>query len=73
MSTRKERSERVYRLLLRAYPPGFRRQHGEEMARAFRDLCRAETARHRRSGALRALTSSALDLLRTAPASCASS
>jgi putative ABC transport system permease protein len=67
VSTRKERSERVYRLLLLAYPPGLRRQHGEEMAHAFRDLCRAETARHHRSGALRALTSSALDLLRTAP------
>ena len=67
MSTRTRQVERVYRLLLRACPPGFRREHGEEMARAFRDLCRAETARHRRSGALRALTSSALDLLRTAP------
>ena len=68
MSPRRRRSERLFRLLLLAYPPGFQRRHGEEMVRVFRDLCHAETARHRRSGALRALGSSALDLLRTAPA-----
>lgn len=32
---------RVYRLLLYVYPPAFRRQYGEEMARVFRDRCRA--------------------------------
>jgi putative ABC transport system permease protein len=68
VSPRRRRSERLFRLLLLAYPPGFQRRHREEMVRVFRDLYRAETCRHRRSGALRALGSSALDLLRTAPA-----
>lgn len=36
------RSERVYRSLLRAYPKDLRREHGEEMARTFRDLRRRE-------------------------------
>ena len=35
-------SERVYRLLLLAYPREFRREYGDEMARCFRDLCREE-------------------------------
>ncbi len=35
-------SERVYRLLLRAYPRGLRDGYGDEMARCFRDLCREE-------------------------------
>jgi putative ABC transport system permease protein len=68
MSRRPRLAEPLYRLLLLAYPPGFRRRHGEEMVRVFRDLCRAETVRHPRSGRLRAVASSVLDLLRTAPA-----
>jgi hypothetical protein len=34
------RSERVYGMLLLAYPREFRRDCGAEMVQAFRDLCR---------------------------------
>jgi hypothetical protein len=43
------RSERVYRVLLLAYPREFRRDRGSEMAQVFGDLCREEK---RRGGAL---------------------
>jgi hypothetical protein len=33
-------AERIYRLLLRAYPPDFRAKYGWEMALLFRDQCR---------------------------------
>jgi len=33
-------AERIYRLLLRAYPPGFRAEYGREMVLLFRDQCR---------------------------------
>jgi hypothetical protein len=36
------RSERVYRLLLLAYPGEFRREYGEQMEQAFGDLYRAK-------------------------------
>ena len=36
-----ERSLAMYRRLLRAYPPAFREQYGDEMARVFRDAARA--------------------------------
>ena len=36
-----ERSLALYRRLLRAYPPAFREEYGDEMARAFRDAARA--------------------------------
>ena len=39
------RSERVYRVLLLAYPREFRRGCGAEMAQAFGDLCREEKRR----------------------------
>ena len=38
-------SERVYRLLMRAYPKEFREMYGAQMEQAFRDLCREETRR----------------------------
>lgn len=41
------RSERVYEVLLLAYPKEFRRDYGVEMVKAFGDLCREE----RRGGA----------------------
>jgi len=34
------RAERFYRLLLRAYPPAFRAEYGQEMVLLFRDQCR---------------------------------
>lgn len=33
-------SERAYRALLKLYPPDYRREYGDLMAQAFRDLCR---------------------------------
>ncbi len=33
-------AERIYRLLLRAYPPSFRADYGREMLLVFRDQCR---------------------------------
>ena len=33
-------AERIYRLLLRAYPPDFRAEYGREMGLLFRDQCR---------------------------------
>ena len=33
-------AERIYRLLLRAYPPDFRAEYGREMVLLFRDQCR---------------------------------
>ncbi len=36
-------SERVYRVLLRAYPKEFREMYGPQMEQAFWDLCREET------------------------------
>jgi hypothetical protein len=38
-------SERVYRVLLLAYPREFRREHGAQMAQVFGDLCRGEKRR----------------------------
>ena len=65
-SSRISPAERVYRVLLFSYPRAFRRHHGEEMSRAFRDLLRAE-AGHRRGGGVRALFGAAFDVLETAP------
>jgi len=38
-------AERVYRLLLRAYPPDFRAEYGREMVLLFRDQCRESDVR----------------------------
>jgi len=38
-------AERIYRLLLRAYPAEFRAEFGHEMELVFRDLCRDNDAR----------------------------
>ena len=42
-------SHRFYSLLLNAYPPGFQSEYGQEMARVFRDSCRAD---YRQRGAV---------------------
>jgi len=44
-------SEWVYRLLLRAYPPKFRRAHGAEMLQVFRTSLRAERRERGRAAA----------------------
>jgi hypothetical protein len=38
-------AERIYRLLVRAYPPDFRARYGQEMAQLFRDQCREAEVR----------------------------
>ncbi len=38
-------AERIYRLLLRAYPPDFRAEYGREMALLFRDQCQESDVR----------------------------
>ena len=47
-------SLRLYRALLRAYPPAFRREHGPAMVQLFRDSCR-DAYRSRGRGGLLAL------------------
>lgn len=59
-------SERVYRLLLLAYPSEFRREYGPCMAQLFRDCCRDDT-RDNRSGLWRLWLRTLLDLVQTAP------
>ena len=39
------RAERIYRLLLQAYPPEFRAEYGREMVLLFRDQCRESDVR----------------------------
>jgi hypothetical protein len=61
-------SVRLYRALLLAYPAPFRRAYGDEMARAFRDLCR-DARRTGGAGSVFALWPGALrDLLLAAGA-----
>ena len=39
-------AERVYRLVLRAYPPGFRDAYGTDVIELFRDRCREARSRY---------------------------
>ena len=52
MNTPVSLSYRLYRKLLRAYPPGFRAEYGDEMARTFRDECRAHYRQRGAAGVL---------------------
>jgi hypothetical protein len=56
-------AERIYRLLLRAYPPAFRAEYGREMTLLFRDQCREGDV-----GALRFWMTVMWDVARSAPA-----
>ncbi|HEX2741005.1 MAG TPA: hypothetical protein VHM69_11205 [Rubrobacter sp.] len=60
------RSERVYWLLLLAYPREFRRDCGVEMAQVFGDLCREEKRRSGAFGLMRAWVRTVPDLVSTA-------
>jgi len=57
------RAERIYALLLRAYPPGFRAEYEREMALCFRDLRRDVG-----TAGIRFWLEIVLDVARTAPA-----
>ncbi len=65
-STKHERllsfSERVYRLLLVAYPERFRREYERQMIQVFGDLCRRECRRVGTLGVIRLWISTLLDL-----------
>ncbi|MDQ3864006.1 MAG: hypothetical protein M3317_11000 [Actinomycetota bacterium] len=60
------RSERVYRLVLLAYPKEFRRDFGGEMVQAFGDLCREEKRRGGVTGLVRVWVRTLADLAATA-------
>jgi hypothetical protein len=64
-------SNRLYRLLLAAYPAEFRHEYGAHMAQVFRDRCREEQGRRRgvggSAGLARVWMETILDLARTAP------
>lgn len=61
-------SGRLYRLVLLAYPPEFRRAYGSRMAQAFRDCCREAYRRRGLAGLLGLWLHTLLDLAATAPA-----
>lgn len=59
-------SERVYRVLLRAYPKEFREMYGPQMEQAFWDLCREETRNGGGVGFVRLWVRVGLDLASSA-------
>ncbi len=59
-------SERVYRVLLRAYPQEFRETYGRHMEQVFRDLSCEEARRGGRAGLVRLWVRVNLDLASTA-------
>ena len=62
------RSERVYRVLLLAYPGEFRKECGAQMVQAFGDLCREEKRRGGAYGLVRVWVRTVPDLASTAVA-----
>jgi hypothetical protein len=65
---RRSFSERLYAALLRAYPPGFRREYGREMRLVFADRRREAACEARPLALLRLWFETVADLARTAPA-----
>ena len=61
-----DRSDRVYRLLLRTYPVSFRREYGLHMAQAFRDNCRSILLRSGPRGMVRLWFHTVFDWVRSA-------
>jgi transcription antitermination factor NusG len=60
-------SQRIYRVLLLAYPGRFRRAYGADMAQVFGDCCRHALWCHGLPGLLRLWMDTLLDLLATVP------
>lgn len=60
-------SQRIFRLMLVAYPPEFRRQYGPQMVQVFGDCYRAERQAESRLGIGRLWVRTLIDLIRTAP------
>lgn len=65
MTTARTFSERLYWLLLHAYPRAFREAYGHEMLLVFRDMQREMAERHGRWGALHAWRTVAADVVMT--------
>src|SRR5437879_1526742 len=61
------RSQKIFQVLLRAYPSGFRREFGSQMAQLFRDCYRAQENDAHSFGAIRLWLHTLLDLAQTAP------
>lgn len=62
------RSERVYRVMLKAYPKQFREEYGAHMVQAFGDLRRRETGRAGTGGLVALWVRASVDLLISASA-----
>ena len=62
-----ERSVRIYQSLIKAYPPSFRKEYGDEMIGVFRDLATDAWLRRRPIGLLALWFRVIADLVRTAP------
>lgn len=60
-------SDRIYWVLLRAYPRRFRQEYREEMALVFRDSCRQTYVDMGTRGLLRLWTAAVVDLVKNAP------
>ena len=59
-------SQRIYRVLLMAYPEEFRREYGPQMEQAFRDLCREAPLKGEKAGFVQLWVRALLDLGKTA-------
>ncbi|HSR41544.1 MAG TPA: ABC transporter permease, partial [Longimicrobiales bacterium] len=64
---RRTPGERLHRILLRAYPPGFRARHGGEMVRDFRRRVSEARSRSGLPGVLRLWAGLIVDTARNAP------
>jgi hypothetical protein len=60
-------SQRIFQIMLVAYPPEFRREYGPLMVQVFRDCYRAERQTESRFGVGRLWVHTFIDLIRTAP------
>lgn len=60
-------SQRVYRILLLAYPAQFRREYGLQMAQVFRDSWRYQRRQETKFGLLHLWLQTLLDLIQTVP------
>ncbi len=67
MDRHRSLSDRLYAALLRAYPPGFRREAGLDMAEMFRDLQREAWKRSGAGGLLGLWARTLADVVRNAP------
>lgn len=60
-------SQRIFQIMLVAYPPEFRREYGPHMVQVFRDCYRAEQQAKSRLGIGRLWVHTLIDLIRAAP------